>query len=53
MEINNDTKKFAEELIKELIEKRIIKSKNDIDEEMIDRIIEAIRKDIKNKSVGD
>jgi len=52
MEINNDTKKFAEELIKELIEKGIIEkgiieSENDIDDEMISRIVEAIRKDVK------
>ena len=49
MEISNEVNTFAEKLVKSMIEKGIIKSEKDLDEEMVDRIINAIKEQVKNK----
>jgi len=47
--ISPDTKSFAQELIDSLIKKGLISDKNDIDSDVTDMIINAIRLDMKNK----
>jgi len=49
--ISNDTRKFADELIQELIKNNIIKDPDNISPEMVDLIMSAVKKDLKQNSL--
>lgn len=47
MKISEDTKKFAEELVYEMIKQKVIENEDDLNPEIVGRIIDAIKLDAK------